>query len=215
MRIKLGDTSVVLLAEHAVFLEESSVLVVSDVHLGKSATFRERGIPIPEGDTADDLEKLTKLVCRYEPRRIVIAGDLVHAKGGMSPYVLEVFRKWEKEISIPITLTEGNHDRMARISEHELAIEMAPWLDIDGVRITHDPAELPEGQPGIAGHLHPGVRLSESPRRSIRTAFFFLRHPHHLVLPAFSQFTGLNLQRPQTKDRVFIPLRQDVVEVPM
>ncbi|MGJ8644805.1 MAG: ligase-associated DNA damage response endonuclease PdeM [Luteolibacter sp.] len=215
MRIQLGDTSVTLLAEHAVFLEESAVLVVADIHLGKSATFRGRGIPIPEGDTAYDLDKLTELVERCKPRRLVIAGDLVHAKDGMSPHVLEVFREWEEQISIPIIVTEGNHDRMARLFEHELPIEMVPSIDIDGVRITHDPDELPKGLPGIAGHLHPGVRLPESPRRSIRTPFFFLRHPHHLVLPAFSRFTGLNLQKPQSKDRVFIPLRKDVVEVPM
>ncbi len=214
MTITLGNTPVTLLTEHAVFLEKSAVLVVSDIHLGKSATFRSQGIPIPEGDTSYDLENLSGLIKTHRPTRLVIAGDLVHAKGGMSPHVLGLFEKWAEKIAIPIVLTEGNHDRMARLFEHHLPIETVPSIEIDGLRITHDPDELPANQPGIAGHLHPGIRLPESPRRSIRTAFFHLRHPHHLVLPAFSRFTGLNIAKLDKRDRVFIPLRDNVVEIP-
>lgn len=211
MTITLGNTPVTLLAAHAAFLEKSSVLVVSDIHLGKSATFRSRGIPVPEGDSQADLERLSLLIKETKPTRLVIAGDLVHAKDGMSSHVLGIFREWLEEIKIPVILTEGNHDRMAHLSKHPLHIDTVPFLEIDSLRITHDPDDLPAAQPGIAGHLHPGLRLAESPRRSLRTPFFFLRHPHHLVLPAFSQFTGLNIMKPSDSDGIFIPLRNEVV----
>ena len=94
MRITLGETEVTLLAEHAVFLEASGVLVVSDLHLGKSATFRNRGIPVPEGDTRHDLERVGMLVEKCGARCLVVAGDLFHARGGMSEHVLGVFREW-------------------------------------------------------------------------------------------------------------------------
>ena len=213
MTITLGNTPVRLLSAHAAFLEKSSVLVVSDIHLGKSATFRSRGIPIPEGDSQADLDRLSLLISENHPAHLVIAGDLVHAKDGMSTHVLDVFREWLEAIRIPITLTEGNHDRMARLFEHPLPIATVPSLEIDGLRITHDPAELPKDTPGIAGHLHPGLKLSEG-RRTLRTPFFFLKHPHHLVLPAFSKFTGLNIHKPKENDRIFIPSRNAVVEIP-
>ncbi len=214
MTITLAKTPVTLLAVHAAFLAKSSTLVVADIHLGKSATFRSRGIPVPEGDSQADLERLSLLISETEPARLVIAGDLVHAKDGMSIHVLDVFREWLEGIRIPVILTEGNHDRTARLFEHPLPIETVPSFEIDGLRITHDPAELPAGQPGIAGHLHPGLRLPESPRRSLRTPFFFLKHPHHLVLPAFSKFTGLNIQKPEKEDAIFIPVRDKVVQLP-
>jgi len=213
MTIDLGNTQVTLLAAHAAFLEKSSVLVVSDIHLGKSATFRSRGIPVPEGDSQADLEHLSRLIQETNPSRLVIAGDLFHAKDGMSPHVLDVFREWIDGVTIPITLTEGNHDRMARLFEHPLPIETVPSFEIDGIRITHDPEELPADQPGIAGHLHPGLRLPDGPRRSLRIPFFFLRHPHHLVLPAFSKFTGLNIMHPCDKDGIFIPNHLKVVQI--
>lgn len=215
MKIELGNTVVTLLAEHGVFLEKSGVLVVSDLHLGKSATFRDRGIPVPEGDTREDLERVGGLVEKHEARCLVVAGDLFHAKGGMSEHVLGVFREWAEEAAVPVILTEGNHDRMAGLSRYGLPLEIVPFLEVDGVHITHDPEEIPDGMVGIAGHLHPGVRLPESPRRSIRVPFFYLRGGRELVLPAFSRFTGLNIEKPKKGDRVFVPSRDEVVEVPV
>lgn len=214
MTLDLGNTPITLLPAHGVFLENSAVLVVSDIHLGKSATFRNRGIPVPEGDTEHDLNTLSQLIENHQPKRLVIAGDLVHAKDGMSPHVLEIFRAWAASLSIPIILTEGNHDRMARLFDHILPIAIVPFIDIDGLRITHDPAELPKNIPGIAGHLHPGIRIPESPRRSIRTPFFCLRKSQHLILPAFSRFTGIQLIRLEQGDRVFVPVKQQVLEIP-
>ncbi|MEP2776926.1 MAG: ligase-associated DNA damage response endonuclease PdeM [Luteolibacter sp.] len=205
---------VTLLAGRAVFLDATRTLVVSDIHLGKSATFRTRGIPVPEGDTFADLAALSDLVGQTDARHLVIAGDLVHAKAGMRPNVLEAFREWAAGLSIPITLTEGNHDRMALLFEHDLPLEIVPSLDVEGLRITHDPEELPEDVPGIAGHLHPGAKVVDSPRRTVRVPAFYLLHPHHLVLPAFSQFTGMNRIKPGARDRFFIPLKDRVMPLP-
>lgn len=215
MKIELGNTCVTLLAEHAVFFERSAVLVVADVHLGKSATFRDSGIPVPEGDTRHDLERVGALMEKHKARCLVVAGDLFHAKGGMSEHVLEVFREWVEGLSVRVVLTEGNHDQMAGLSGYGLPMEVVPFIEIDGVHITHDPDDIPLDVVGIAGHLHPGISLPESPRRSIRVPIFHLRDGRQLVLPALSQFTGLNIAKPKKRDRAFIPLRENVVEVPL
>lgn len=213
MRILLGNIPVTLLSGHGVLIEATGTLVVSDIHLGKSATFRSRGIPIPEGDTCHDLANLSRLILDTQAKQLVIAGDLFHAKQGMSPHVMECIREWAAELSIPATLTEGNHDRKPLLSELSLPLEILPFIDIEGIRITHDPGDLHDDTAGIAGHLHPGAKVVESPRRSLRVPAFYLKHPHHLVLPAFSRFTGMHMIRPDPKDKFYIPLAEKVVEL--
>ena len=43
-------------------MRASRTLFVADLHLGKSATFRARGLPVPSGTTQDNLRRLAALV---------------------------------------------------------------------------------------------------------------------------------------------------------
>ena len=49
--IQLADEQLLLLPERALWWPQQKALVLSDVHFGKSATFRENGIPVPEGES--------------------------------------------------------------------------------------------------------------------------------------------------------------------
>ena len=79
MEIQLGETNITLTAEGAAYIPTSSSLVIADVHLGKSATFRARGIPVPEGSTFEDLDRINSLIALYNPNSLIIAGDFVHS----------------------------------------------------------------------------------------------------------------------------------------
>ncbi len=68
-----------LLAGGAVYLADSATLVLAGLLLGKSAAFRAKGLPVPEGDDARDLGRLQTLVEKHAAVRLVIAGDLFHA----------------------------------------------------------------------------------------------------------------------------------------
>jgi metallophosphoesterase superfamily enzyme len=50
---------ILLLPGRAAFLPASATLLVADLHLGKAATFRQAGIPVPEGSAQADLARLT------------------------------------------------------------------------------------------------------------------------------------------------------------
>ena len=67
--LDLCGQRIFLLPERAVFWENSSTLVVADVHLGKAATFRKYAIPAPGGITTDDLSRLNGIIERTEARR--------------------------------------------------------------------------------------------------------------------------------------------------
>lgn len=214
MRITVGHTEVDLLPERAAFLPASKALVVADLHLGKSATFRTRGLPVPEGTTQSDLDRLSQLLDHTKASSLVIAGDLIHAHDGLTSSVLRRFKEWLGQIGCPVILTEGNHDRRSSLSRSLGGIQIVREQMIDKLLVTHDPEDLPASQVGLAGHLHPGIRISESRHSSIRLPAFQLRDEKHLIMPAFSEFTGLQIINPTPADRFFVSLRDSITEVP-
>ena len=214
MEILLGRTQVELLPCRAVFLPNSRTLVVADLHLGKSATFRKRGLAVPEGSNNADLARLQSLINLKHPLKLIVAGDLFHSAEGMSPSTINTFQHWLEKLRLPVFLTEGNHDRRSWFSRQSFPIEVSPELEIEELFITHDPGDLPADRAGIAGHIHPGIRIQESPRHSIRIAGFFLQNQKHLILPAFSEFTGIYPMKPTVNDRFFAELDCKIAEIP-
>ncbi|MDE0861785.1 MAG: ligase-associated DNA damage response endonuclease PdeM [Akkermansiaceae bacterium] len=199
-----------LLSEHAVYLPAHSALVLSDVHLGKAATFQAHGLPVPAGDDEADLARISKLIEKTGAQKLIIAGDLLHSPHGVSPALINHLETWMSQCSARITLILGNHDRRA-LRAHPM--ESVPFLDFDGLRIIHDPAHASTGF-SICGHLHPVIRVKDSPRSHLRTACFWLSESS-LILPSFGTFTGGQPIKPISPDRIFAPLNGRVVELPV
>lgn len=209
MILRILNQTFVLLPEGGVLLDDPArSLVVADVHLGKSAAFRARGLAVPEGDDARDLERLKRLVTTHHAGRLIIAGDLFHAAAGMTPELKQSLETFVRELAIPICLVEGNHD--AKVGRQPLPGQSL--LDVADLRIVHDPADATAGRVHVCGHWHPVARIAEG-RRSLRMPCFLLRGTT-LVLPAFGSFTGGGRIPPQSGDRCFVALREGVVELP-
>ncbi|GAA5117327.1 ligase-associated DNA damage response endonuclease PdeM [Luteolibacter yonseiensis] len=205
--------SLSLLAEGVVFLTDTSTLVVADVHLGKSAAFRARGLPVPEGDTARDLQRLLELGKRCGAGHLVIAGDLFHSPSGITPELEVALGGFIEELGIPLTLVAGNHD--AKLAALPAGLTRVSHLDVGpGVRVVHDPAHAAGDIFHLSGHLHPVVNVRDGIRASLRLPCFILKD-QTLVLPAFGSFTGGAPVKPGIEDRVFVPLRGKVVELPV
>ena len=202
----------VLHPDSAVFLEKTGDLVVSDVHLGKAATFRARGIPVPEGDAERDLTRLVNLAAETGARRLIVAGDLFHAPGGITPEIESAVAGFLTNLRIPLMLVGGNHDDKLR--SLPAGLSSVPSFESGGVRFVHDPADAEGPEFHIAGHLHPVVRIKDGKRTSLRLPCFLLRG-NLLVLPSFGSFTGGAKVDPQPGDRAFVTLRDRVVEVPL
>lgn len=207
-----GHPSLTLLPEGAVYLADSGTLVLADLHLGKSAAFRTKGLPVPEGDTARDLARIRALAEKHGAARIVIAGDLFHAPAGITPELEAELDDFLNTIRIPLTLVLGNHDEKLRVLPPGL--ESAKGLDLgSNLRVIHDPAEAHGKSLHLCGHLHPVVKIPDGKRTSLRFPCFF-NHANQLVLPAFGSFTGGAIVHPRPDDRVFVTLRDQVIELP-
>src|SRR5260370_33863335 len=62
----------------ALFWEEQSLLVVSDLHLEKGSSFATRGVLLPPYDTVATLGRLATVIARHDPRMVIALGDSLH-----------------------------------------------------------------------------------------------------------------------------------------
>lgn len=205
----------VLSDERAVYWQRHKTLFVADWHLGKAAVFGRRGLAIPDGDLAYDLERLDELLSQFDIERLMVLGDLMHAPpvdGDRWPLQLASWLSSYAALSVEIIA--GNHDRIeptalpdalsSRLSWHTASVTQGPFM------FAHEPSTSPDYYV-IAGHLHPTRRLFSGADRVRAPAFWF--REHYAVLPAFGSFTGGENIKPTQSDRVFLTGPGAVIEV--
>ena len=188
--VQWANESLHLLPEHALWWPATHTLFIADLHLGKAASYRQLGQPVPAGSTQDNLQRLTQLIERHAPRHIVCLGDFLHAAAGRTPAVLQALRAWrDQHPALRITLVRGNHDSHAGDPPHELGIEVVdePWL-IGPFAACHHPQVHPTHFV-LAGHTHPVVNLQGAARDRLRLPCF-VKDERQVTLPAFGAFTG-------------------------
>ena len=213
LELELEGERILLLPERAVYWPLAESLFVADVHWGKAATFRAAAIAIPDETVGDNLARLTQALDRTGARRLILLGDLLHARRGRAASVLASIGDWRtRHARLEILLVRGNHDVRAGDppAEWNIACADAPVLLAPFV-LHHEPVESESGYT-LAGHLHPGVRLVGSARQEVRLPCFWFG-ARIGVLPAFSTFTGLATVRPQVGDRVFVIVEDEVIAV--
>lgn len=210
MRIESQGEELDVLAEKALYWHRLETLFVADLHLGKAATFRAYGAPVPETATYETLDRLTHLVDRIQPRKLVILGDLFHAREGTIGAPRDAFLAWrERHQGLDLDLIVGNHDRRA-FPEHE----RGEWRDL-----IHEPPFTYAHHPEIleryvlCGHIHPGYRLRARGHRSeCLPCFWFCER--FAVIPAFGSFTGMAMVDPGPGDRVFLVVNEEILALP-
>ena len=213
------EADIVLVPGRAAFLPATATLLVADLHLGKAATFRSKGIPLPEGSAQQDLARLAQLVAATRARRLLVLGDLFHARSGCTDEVFAEFTATRARFSeTEVLLVAGNHDRSVG--------RLPAGLGIDSVLRTHDEppfhfvhepgTPLPEPDRAdpftIAGHLHPVIALA-APSGDRLTDRCFVAEPGLLVMPAFGSFTGGHRVTPSGEARVWIARDDGVADV--
>jgi uncharacterized protein len=210
----IAGEEVYLLAERALWWPNASTLIVADLHWGKASTFRATGIPIPIGTTSDDLARLDSALTRTGARRMVVLGDLFHAKAGrIASHTLAELRRWRSLAApVEILLVRGNHDRHAGDPPGDLRINCvnAPAF-VPPFVFRHEPSSQ-DGAYGLAGHVHPGLTLVGRGLQR-ETLPCFLVGQAGALIPAFGSFTGFGTVEPGPGDRAFVVVEGEVLEV--
>ena len=113
-RAEWAGEAVDLLPERALWWPARGLLFVADLHIGKAATYRALGQPVPGGTTQENLARLDILIARHAPMGIVFLGDFLHAAQARTPQVLAALDAWRaRHAGLALTLVRGNHDSRA------------------------------------------------------------------------------------------------------
>lgn len=211
LNVTVADTLVVLLPERALWVPSLDLLCVADLHWGKAAAFRAAYVPVPMGTTSRDLTRLSGALSATAATRLVVLGDLLHARAGRHEDTLRTIAEWRaRHEGVHITLVRGNHDRHAGDPPASLGIacfdepyRFGPFVGV------HEPAPHHDGYV-LAGHLHPNVTVRGRGRQTLRLPAFVFG-PSRGVLPAFSSFTGGGMYEQAAGDRLYAVAGSDVL----
>ena len=188
--LELDGERVALLPDRAVWWPRTATLFVADVHLGKAATYRAHGVPVPESTTASTLAALSALFDDLDVRRVIWLGDLLHAREAQQPVVLDAVSAWRcRHAAVEMLLVRGNHDAHAGDPPAKLAIPVVDEPYACGpFAACHHPQRVP-GMTVLAGHVHPAITLRSAGHQRLRLPCYWWQ-PRMLILPAFGEFTG-------------------------
>ncbi|TMM29985.1 ligase-associated DNA damage response endonuclease PdeM [Polaribacter aestuariivivens] len=179
--------------QRVLYWEAQKSLILSDLHIGKSAHFQKSGIPIPKDVLTTDLERLKQLILHFKAENLIIVGDLFHAEYNAD---LDEFKEWLLQFeNLQLQLIKGNHDRLSNKIYEQFNIEVfKSELNINTLKFVHDPEEEINDYFTISGHVHPGVFIKGKGKQRIKLPCFQVTE-NQLILPAFSLFTGLNTRQ--------------------
>lgn len=195
--------------QRALFWKKEKALILSDLHIGKTAHFRKNGIALSNQIFESDLKRLSVLIEYFQPEKIIVVGDLLHAGDNSD---VDKFCEWKNQFpDIEFQLVEGNHDRISKKLEAKLCLNFkSTQLEIDDILLIHD-FEKSNPKFQITGHIHPGIVIP-SKIKNIKLPCFALSE-NQLLLPAFSEFTGLDTKNLPKKGRFYIFTDAEIYEV--
>ena len=161
------------------------ILVVSDLHLGKTERLMRIGGPsLPPYEIRDTLMRLEHDVDRFDPDHIIRLGDSFYditSVQSLTPDDLSFLtrlqsgRQW--------TWITGNHD----VGQFGLDGQNHESLSRENIDFRHI-ADTTQTNCEISGHYHPKASITVKRQRLTRSCF--LLDERRLILPAYGTYTG-------------------------
>jgi uncharacterized protein len=207
--IKIQNKFFTLTNQRAAFWKKEKALILSDLHIGKTAHFRKNGIALANHIMKSDLERLSVLIEYFQPEKFIVVGDLLHAGDNSD---VDEFCSWRNQYpDLQFYLIEGNHDKISKNLESKLCLNFkAELFEIDNFIFIHDFTK-DQLKFQITGHIHPGFVINSSVK-NIKLPCFVVTE-NQLLLPAFSEFTGLDTKNLPKKGRFYIFTDSEIYEI--
>jgi DNA ligase-associated metallophosphoesterase len=184
------------------YWEEERSLILSDLHFGKTGHFRKAGIAVPQSVYREDLLRLLSLIQYFQPKQLLIVGDLFHSRENKE---LDLFLRWRDDFpDLGFRLVLGNHDILRADWYVKAGIVVNEGvLGMGGFAFVHDIEDAEESGPYyFSGHLHPGIRINGMGKQSLQFPCFYFGG-EYAILPAFGRFTGTVSIDPGAESNVF------------
>lgn len=193
----------------AMFWENQKALILSDLHIGKTAHFRKNGIALSNTIFEKDLERLSLLIDYFKPEKIIFVGDLLHAGDNSE---VTAFCDWKSKYQdLEFLLIEGNHDKINSSLKTKLSLDFSETkLEFQDLIFTHD-FKASESKFQISGHIHPGFVLDSAVKNIVLPCFVVSEN--QILLPAFSEFTGLDTKNLPKGGRFYVFTNSEIYEI--
>ncbi|WP_294230051.1 ligase-associated DNA damage response endonuclease PdeM [uncultured Shimia sp.] len=180
----LAGTTLTALGSGALWWEDQRMLIVSDLHLGKTERVLRRGGPaMPPYETRDTLIRLENDLQSSNASTVICLGDSFDDVEAAKT-LPEADRLWISRLQAGRRWVwiEGNHDPgPIDLGGAHLAELPVPPLTFRHIAQTGKSGE-------ISGHYHPKVRVQTRLRNISRPAF--LIDSDRVILPAYGTYTG-------------------------
>lgn len=137
----------------SVYIKETKTCVLSDIHIGLEEELFAHGLVFPLREKMELLRRIEIVLERFNPRKLVIAGDVVHSFGRADH---RIRRKLEFILNkirsrCELVLVSGTHDGMLPY----MGFTAQSRCDEGGFTVSHGDEELGEHGHLIMGHEHP------------------------------------------------------------
>lgn len=190
-------------SDRCLVLDDGPTVVISDLHLGYEKALEEEGMYLPRFNTDSIREALNRIICRYEPKRIVLLGDIKHDFKRTRYEGKEEVRRIAELLlnTADVVAVKGNHDNFLQNILQDVDIMAVDYVDLCGFRMEHGHTDSGK-RPVIIGHEHPSVRISGSVSGGVKLqCFLHMKKEGIIVIPPFSPLsagTDLSLSTPDT-----------------
>ena len=194
MREKRILPGVRITSDRCLILDEGPTVVLGDLHLGYERALEQEGMYLPRINTESIREALNDIISRYEPRRIVLLGDIKHdfKRAGFEEKreVRKIFTLLAE--AAEVVAVKGNHDNYLQNIVADLGFLVVDYIDIMGYRLEHGHVDTGK-RPVIIGHEHPSVRIPGTVGGGLTIqCFVHTENDGVIVLPPFSPFASGN-----------------------
>ena len=198
---------VTITRDYALWLPREKALAISDLHLGYEGALQEAGVSIPRRQKGVMLERLARLLAKYEPERVIVDGDFKHE------FYRNLEEEWKdvqdvldflSERTVPV-LVRGNHDNYLMQILAKKGLDLHRKFELGGFTFIHGHDDPGVSGPLVLGHEHPAVKLRDGLGATYSLPAFVVL-PDLVILPAFSPLAlGVDVtERPKMS-----PLLQD------
>ena len=201
-----------LRGDGAIYFETQDALLVADLHLGKDASFRAGGLPVPHGMNSEILDSLSKAIEGSGATSVFLLGDLIHDRDSMTAELVDAFAKWrQRHADAEVVLVRGNHDRHVSQFPKSWNLEITHSFQLGQLHLQHEvsPATLAGNDSfQIGGHWHPVVSFGRGADR-LRMPCFVVE-PRQITLPAFGPFKG-GMKQVRAANRKFYAIGEGMI----
>ena len=212
--LRFGQNRFQLLSSKAIFWEDESLIIVSDLHLEKGSSFQRAGIFLPPYDSLETISRLNETLIETKASRVLFLGDTFHDKNAFRRMHVETRSELNKlSTRYEFIWISGNHE----LSFQDDTIELLPEIKIRGLTFRHKIATKDEGFE-VTGHFHPVVKARVNGVSITGTCFFVTQTK--IILPAFGAFTGgLNIKDQgfplgfSHESKIFLAAHGNIIEI--